>query len=394
MSVVATLLGWLILAPLLLATAIFVIEAGLGLPRRARRPLPDGPMPDTVVLIPAHDEAKGIARVLGAIGAALPENARLLVVADNCSDDTAARARAAGAEVVERHDPARRGKGFALAFGREHLRAAPPACVIVIDADCVPEGDTIARLARAAIADNAPIQSAYLIAPKQAASPMVQISGFAFLVKNLVRQAGLRQIGAPAVLTGSGMAFPWALFADVPLASDNIVEDLALGIDLARAGHPPCFEAGAFIWSEPSSGGGTLTQRTRWENGFLATARGHALPLIGEGLATRRWGLLWLGLHLLVPPLALLVMLDLVAAGALALLALAGGNAVPFAIALGLLVVVCIVVGLAWGLHGRAQIGAATLLRVPLYLLWKIPIYLRLVRGGETRWVRTERDGE
>jgi hypothetical protein len=45
-------------------------------------------------------------------------------------------------------------------------------------------------------------------------------------------------------------------------------------------------------------------------------------------------------------------------------------------------------------LHGRAQIGAATLLRVPLYLLWKIPIYLRLMRGGETRWVRTERDGE
>ena len=46
----------------------------------------------------------------------------------------------------------------------------------------------------------------------------------------------------------------------------------------------------------------------------------------------------------------------------------------------------------AWAVHGRDQMGVGTILRLPLYLLWKLPIYLRLIRGGETRWIRTERE--
>jgi hypothetical protein len=34
------------------------------------------------------------------------------------------------------------------------------------------------------------------------------------------------------------------------------------------------------------------------------------------------------------------------------------------------------------------------LARVPLYVLWKLPIYLRFVTARESRWIRTRRDGE
>ncbi len=52
------------------------------------------------VLVPAHDEAAGIGATLRAIQAQLAPGDRVLVVADNCSDDTAALARSADAEVV------------------------------------------------------------------------------------------------------------------------------------------------------------------------------------------------------------------------------------------------------------------------------------------------------
>src|SRR5689334_21189742 len=73
--------------------------------------------PPLAILMPAHDEATGIAPVITAVKARLTAQDRLLVVADNCSDDTASIAARAGADVVERFDPVRRGKGYALDFG-------------------------------------------------------------------------------------------------------------------------------------------------------------------------------------------------------------------------------------------------------------------------------------
>lgn len=387
------ILGWIILAPAALVAGVFAIETGLGLVTGMRRaaapPLDPG---DIALVIPAHDEAAGVGPVIRSLRAAVHPDVRILVVADNCGDDTAAVAREAGAEVIERSDPTRRGKGFALAFGRDHLRARPPKAAIVIDADCVAEPGALERIAALAVATARPVQSAYVFAARRDAAPMVQISNFAILVKNLVRQNGGRAINAPALLTGSGMAFPWPLFDRAALATDNIVEDLALGIELTREGSAPIFDPGARVWTQPSTAGGTLTQRTRWENGFMTIARRQALPLIGEALRRRRPALLWTGLHLLTPPLALLMALNLAVAALLGLLVLAGMPPVAFYVAAGLFALNALLVLLAWALHGRAHMNLGTIVRLPLYLLWKIPIYLRLVRGGEKRWIRTERE--
>lgn len=387
------IIGWIILAPVALAGIVFAIEAGLGLlAGMKRRPAPPLAPAEIALLIPAHDEAGGIGPIVERLRATLHPDTRMVVVADNCSDDTAAVARAAGAEVIERSDPLLRGKGFALSFGRDHLRSAPPRAAIVIDADCTAEPGALERIAALAVATGRPVQSAYLFAARRDAAPMVQISNFAILVKNLVRQNGDRAIGAPALLTGSGMAFPWPLFDGAALATDNIVEDLALGIDLTRQGHAPIFDPAARVWTQPSTAGGTLTQRTRWENGFMTVARKQALPLVGEALRRGRPALLWTGLHLLTPPLALLMALNLGVAILLGLMTLAGMPPAAFLVACGLFALNALLVIAAWALHGRDHMTIGTIVRLPLYILWKLPIYLRFARGGETRWIRTERE--
>ena len=95
-----------------------------------------GPVPTIVIVIPAHDEAVAIAATVASAHATMPDGARLLVVADNCSDATARLARNAGAEVLERNDALRRGKGYALRHAFEASRQSGRAdAVVVIDAD-------------------------------------------------------------------------------------------------------------------------------------------------------------------------------------------------------------------------------------------------------------------
>ena len=99
------------------------------------------------VLVPAHNESAGLLPTLADIQSQLSPGDRLLVIADNCTDDTAVVARTAGAEVIERRDTEKLGKGYALDFGLRRLSLDPPEIVIFVDADCRVECDTIDRLA-------------------------------------------------------------------------------------------------------------------------------------------------------------------------------------------------------------------------------------------------------
>ena len=85
------------------------------------------------IIIPAHDEAQVIGRTLGHLQVGMqPGEFHIVVVANGCSDDTAARARAAApaAKVIE---TPRRGKTHALNLGR--MAAPPGAILICLDAD-------------------------------------------------------------------------------------------------------------------------------------------------------------------------------------------------------------------------------------------------------------------
>lgn len=377
--------------PLIAIDLVFLAELVLGLVRGKQ--VPHGAAaPRIALVIPAHNEAAGVRAAVAAIGAVLPPGARMLVVAHNCSDATAAEARAGGAEVAVLDRADQRGKGYALAFGRDCLALDPPEIVIVIDADCVPEPGTIARIAATARHSGRAVQASYLFRTRPGDAPMVQISNFAVLVKNLVRQRGGKRLGAAALMSGSGMAFPWETFARLDLATGNIVEDLAIGIELVRAGSPPLFDEAATVWSTPSSESGTQTQRARWEGGFLATARVLALPLVAEGIARRRWSLFWMGLHLLTPPLTLLLLGNIAAVAVLAVVALVGGPGFVFMLLASLLAAMIVAVFAAWSLEGRAVLSGRVLLRLPLYFLWKLALYARIVRKAERpAWVRTER---
>ena len=193
------------------------------------------------------------------------------------------------------------------------------------------------------------------------------------------------------MLTGTGMAFPWAVFEGLPLASSNIVEDLAITVTLTRKATKPMLVEGARVWSEAATADDTLTQRTRWEHGFISTAARHAVPVMVAGLKNRQLASLRLGMHLLVPPLAILFAIGGAVAILLCALAALGASPVPAFILIALMASSLLLLGVAWWREGRALLSAGAIMRIPFYVLWKIPVYLKLVKGAETEWVRTNR---
>jgi cellulose synthase/poly-beta-1,6-N-acetylglucosamine synthase-like glycosyltransferase len=394
MSVAATLLTLLALA-LLVPASVLLIQVASALPARHARNMPGGRRPALAIVVPAHNEALLIAGTLRPIVQRLAAGERVLVVADNCTDDTAAIARAAGAEVLERTDATRRGKGYALDFGVRHLAGNPPEVVLVIDGDCKVEGDAIERLARTCLQADRPVQALYLMHAPLDAALRIRIAEFAWLVKNKVRPLGMLRLGLPCQLMGTGMAFSWADISTAALASGHIVEDMKLGIELAGAGRPPLFCPDALVTSQfPSTAEGIADQRTRWEHGHLGMLAGTAPRMIAQGLAQANLPALALLADLCVPPLALLLLLVCAAGAGSAALSALGGTTLPLWLSAVALALSGASVLLAWARYGRGVISFADMACAPLYAAWKIPLYLMFLAKRQGKWVRTRRDAE
>ena len=386
---------WLIVLLLLIPCLVILIECiSAVLPIQQKRSAKALSRPRIGVLVPAHNEAAGLELTLNSILPQLKAQDQLVVIADNCSDDTAEIARSVGAIAIERSDLSRRGKGYALDFGLKFLAANPPDVVIVIDADCIVGAGAIKKVACLAWDTTRPVQANYSLEQPANSTPKAAVSVLAFTVKNLVRPLGLTHLGLPCLLTGTGMAFPWVVFSKVSLASGEIVEDMKLSLDLTMDGYPPIFCPEAKVTGVlPQQAEATRSQRTRWEHGHLRTLLTQAPRLFQASFQQGRFDLCAIALDLCVPPLSLLVMLwTVVMISALLYCTLMAGTwaLVTVAAIEGLLIVLSVVT--AWAKFARESLPFTTLLSVPLYILWKVPLYLAFLTKPQTKWVRTARD--
>lgn len=377
------------------ATVLFVQCAAAAISRASWTATPTAKRPTIAVLVPAHNESTVIATTLRSICAQLLPGDRLLVIADNCTDDTAAIARSHGAQVHVRHNLEQRGKGFALSEGLRILADSPTETVAIIDADCSLADGCLDLLARTAHETQRPVQGCYLMPSPADPRPADIVSSLAVLVKNKVRPIGMSRLGLPCLLTGSGAAFPWGLLTPESFAGSHIVEDMQLSVDLTLAGYSPKFCAEAVVSAPlPDRAAAFISQRTRWEHGHLQTILTQCPRLLLGFLRTGHIGCLGMALDLCVPPLSLLVMacaaVELLAVG----LGIATGSwtaAGVTSLAVGLIVVA---MGMAWVRDGRRHFPVRFLLSIPGYILGKIPLYAGFLYRRQTAWVRTRRSSQ
>lgn len=383
----------LLAAPALLAAGYQALLAALS----ARPPAPPRPPPRLRfdVIVPAHDEEEGIGRTVASLRALdWPAGRfRVLVVADNCADATAARAAEAGAIVLERREPADRGKGFALdhAF-RWSLAEGVADAVVVVDADSVASPDLLAAFAARLEAGAGAVQATYGVLNPDA-SWRTRLMAIAFALFHDLRSTARERLGLSCGLRGNGMCFAVETLRRVPYQAFSVVEDVEYGLRLGEAGLRVRHAHEASVLGEMVAGeAASRSQRRRWEAGRLALARRHAPGLLRLAWLRRDPVLLDLAFDLLLPPLSWTALVVLAGTAASAALSAAAGRALPALGAWGLAAaLLAAYVGRGVALSRLGLRGVVALGWAPLYVLWKVALAAAGAGRARSEWVRTAR---
>lgn len=352
--------------------------------------------PSFAIIVPAHDEERMLGALLDCLGAlAYPRDRYMMcVVADNCSDSTAAVARSrAGVHVYERADDDHRGKGYALRWILDRLESegARYDAYLILDADAVVEPGVLAAFARALAGGAQAAQGRYL-ALNPRASASAALRWIALALANYVRPYGRYTLGASASITGNGFCLTRDLVRAHPWSAFGLTEDYQYYLSLAEAGVKVAYAPDALILSAmPTTFSQLHTQDVRWES----TAAGQtplrvtAGRLLWGGLRARDLARLEALVELITPPLSLLGLYSIALVVAAALLH------DPLALGLAVATVVGLVlyVSSAFVLRPPAEVYRA-LLYAPWYALRKIWILLvvRRRKSETSVWARTSRE--
>jgi cellulose synthase/poly-beta-1,6-N-acetylglucosamine synthase-like glycosyltransferase/peptidoglycan/xylan/chitin deacetylase (PgdA/CDA1 family) len=289
---VLRLVNFIVIALTLLVEAITVIVGlrmaiSLGLAFVQRRRVCEATFdpaftPAVSIIVPAYNEAVGIARCVQSLaGSRYAGQLEVVVVDDGSADDTAA--------VVEHLDLAdvrlirQENAGKAAALNRA-LIASQHEIVVTVDADTVFEPETLSHLVQrfrdpevGVISGNTKIGNRGNLVGRW--QHIEYVMGF-----NLDRRA-YEVIGATPTVPGAIGAFRRRALADIGgVSGATIAEDTDITLDLGRAGWKVVYEPRARAWTEaPSNLRALYRQRARWAYGTIQSAWKHRTALWGRG---------------------------------------------------------------------------------------------------------------
>lgn len=337
-----------------------------------------------IVVVPAYNEETGIERTLASIKAC-HHIVDIVVIADNCTDNTANIAKNLGIRVIERNDLQKRGKNYALEFAFSVLLKEDYEFFMIIDADSLVQPNLIVETEQAFLEGAEVIQVRYgILDPYR--NWYSRVMNIAFLSMHFIRPLGRQYWGLSSGLFGNGFALSKTVLLEIPYHVTSIVEDLAYHIELVKGGKKVVNLSTTAVNAEaPFSSKGIQTQRTRWEGGRFRLLIDQ-IPLLFHPIFQGNWRLIEPLLELLSFPLAyqatLLLILIISPIFLFKLYAFAG---------LGILFI-HILAAIKMGGGGVQDLLSLTFL--PYYLIKKLLTSGKIIHGirGDFPWNRTDRN--
>lgn len=350
------------------------------------------------IAIPAHNEAQVIAATVQRLRQmAYPaDHFDIHVVADHCSDETAAVAQASGAEVHVRSEGLRGRKGYAVDWVVHRLLADPREydAVAIFDADSQVDASFLIEVSRYLAAGAKVVQGRHMIANPDA-SRFAALADADMRLNNLIRNHAKENLGLSARLMGDAMVFQREVLERHPwLGAGSLTEDRDYGIYLVTQGVRIRFASDAVSVGQAVTRWQDATpQRLRWYGGAFELQRRYLRPLAAKAVRERNLDALDKLLELALPPFSLLALgsfLVLLSHGVLAWLG--GQSWFWVAIGAGLVGLAVLFPFLGLAATGAPRTAYRALIAAPLYILWRIGITLRVrLRPKDISWVRTRR---
>ncbi|MCW2600392.1 MAG: polysaccharide deacetylase [Frankiales bacterium] len=261
-------------------------------------------LPPVSVLVPAYNEAVGIAQSVRSLAASDYPELEVVVIDDGSTDGTAEIVRRLGLPGVRVVQQANGGKSAALRTG---TREARHDILVMLDGDTVFEPDTIRRLVQplrdpqvGAVSGNTKVGNRKGLLGRW--QHLEYVSGF-----NLDRRL-LDLLRCITTVPGAAGAFRrQAVEAAGGLSTDTLAEDTDITMAILRAGYSVVHEERARAWTEaPSSVGDLWRQRYRWGYGTLQCVWKHRASVFEKGPGRRlgRVGLPYMFAFQVLLPLA------------------------------------------------------------------------------------------
>ncbi|MFZ0558920.1 MAG: glycosyltransferase [Methylovirgula sp.] len=257
-----------------LGLARVVFLSGLGLVHRWRelrqeKPVITGPFAEVSVVIPAHNEARVVAKSIERILASDYPDFEVIIVDDGSTDATSrvVANRFGNTPNVKLITTTNGGKASAINLG---MAQAKGSIIVALDADTLFERDTIANMARwfedpkvGAVAGNAKVGNRINAITRWQALEYIS-------AQNLERRA-LVTLGCITVVPGAVGAWRRETIERVGnFPVDTLAEDQDLTIAVQKAGYRVVFDSDAVAWTEaPDTVQGLVAQRFRWAYGTL-----------------------------------------------------------------------------------------------------------------------------
>jgi len=346
------------------------------------------------ILVPAHNESKVIQRTIDSLADLdYPgELYQVVVIADNCTDDTAEIVKRNDVTCLERTNAEKRGKGFALDWALGELKEVPFDAAVIVDADTIVARDFL-RIVDGRLRQGEKAIQGYYDVINPEGSPMTSLSYLGFVLNRNLRYTGRTRLGGSSNLLGNGMCFTRDITDRFGWPAKSVVEDLEFEIQLNLEGTRVAFVSEARIFAEiPNTFEESATQRTRWDLGKFHVRNTYLPRLVKKGLKELNLNCFDRALELLIPPYSILWMLML------ALFFLAAGLSLFTGFDL-LLAVWCGVVGssVVYVFLGLIVARASwkiyrNLLYAPFFLLWRVKILIQgTLTKATSQWVKTER---
>jgi len=391
LSAVLALLTFLLWLPSLVDLAALVGTL-FGRDRDADTPATDGELPRLLFLVPAHNEELLITNcVQSLVRMDYPAaSRRVVVIADNSSDDTARLARLAGGECLERWDPVRRGKPHALAWAlREISIEGFDACVIV-DADTAVDPGFARGVAALAPLDAIAVQT-NIGTMNEWDNWLTRLAGVLARCRYEVTYRLRDAAAMNCPLTGNGMVIGRRLLEPHGWQAFSLTENWELYARYTAEGVKIRYAHDARIFTQQvrTMRQGQI-QRSRWLAGRMSVLRGWGTKILLSRPTLFRDKLATLGELAALSPV-----LQLSAAIIVALISLAAGG--PFAQWIAVAAAASIVTQLAATLavlfrHPDPLNTLSAFLYLPLYAVWRTTVAagtMLLPSTGE--WKKTER---
>mgnify|MGYP003236318745 CR=1 FL=1 len=339
------------------------------------------------VLIAARNEENVISGLLDSLRAQTYDMSlvTVFVAADNCTDRTAAIARAHGAVVYERFNQLNVGKGYALDFLLQNIGADYPEGFdgyFVFDADNLLAPDYIERMNE--MFSNGQIVTSYRNSKNFGGNWISAGYALWFLRESRYLNGARNRLGSSAAVGGTGFLFSqrvldeshgWRFYL--------LTEDIEFSVYHILRGEKIAICEDAVLYDEQPTGfRQSVRQRLRWAKGYLQVFRRYGADLL-KGAAKGSWSCFDMSMSIL--PAFILTALCLLANITLSVLGLMQGVGVWFtmrsllecmgSILATLLVLGGITVASEWKrIHAPAWKKIAYTLTFPLFMLTYLPI--------------------